>query len=340
MDTGYITNMKPGKFILYICYLAVTTLVFLEAAIRLWGYSQHYIYDPIYEPDPHCEDIPYIHKPCLHHARARGLAVINTDSLGLRSLEICAEYGPPGHGELRIAVTGDSVTFGEGIADTLLTYPAQLEIILQKQYTKKRVRVFNFGVSAYSVKEMSATAVCRMPRIRPDIMIMAVIPEDFNLKRIGAVDRWGYTVHASGEGVTGSDSVLKRLLRNIHLTYLIRDICCKYTAAEEKSREAAMAEDPAGIPQSYVYVKKFRDAARNNNARALLLLLPSLGHRFQQKFIEQLRHDGITFLDLSDIVHQFSKQDYMASPFDPHPSAAVHRVIARKTAVFLELHFL
>ncbi len=327
--------MKPGKIILYIIYLTVTSLVLLEAGVRLWGYSERYIYDPIYKPCPQCEDIPYIHKPCLSQARARGLAVINTDSLGLRSIETCAEYGKKGAHELRIAITGDSVTFGEGVPDTSLTFAAQLEKILGEENPGLKVRVFNFGVSAYSVKEMAATAACRMPLVQPDIMIMAIIPEDFNLGRTGTVDKWGYTVHASSDsGIANRDSSLKKFLRSVHLTYLFRDIYYRYREAGNERDEAIYPEER--IPSSYKYILKFRDAAETQHAKPLVILLPSLGHGFTEKFRDQLGKDHINFLDLSNLVNQIPRKDYMASPFDPHPSATVHGIIAKRTAEFLK----
>jgi hypothetical protein len=60
--------------------LFLVTLVLMEVAVRFWGYSEHHIYDPIYMPFAQTKDIPYIHKPNLVNVRARGMAIINTDS--------------------------------------------------------------------------------------------------------------------------------------------------------------------------------------------------------------------------------------------------------------------
>ncbi len=65
-------------------YLSLITFFILEIGVRLWGHSEPHIYDPIYRPFEQSEDIPYVHKPNLVQAHARGLAIINTDSLGLR----------------------------------------------------------------------------------------------------------------------------------------------------------------------------------------------------------------------------------------------------------------
>lgn len=61
------------------------TLDALEVVVRVWGYSERHIYDPIYTSYDRPADIPYVHRPNLTQARARGLAAINADSLGLRA---------------------------------------------------------------------------------------------------------------------------------------------------------------------------------------------------------------------------------------------------------------
>src|SRR5205085_12034351 len=106
------------KRLLLALYLSAATLALLEVGVRVSGYSEHHLCDPIYtrfEDAP--EEIPYVHRPNLSGARGRGLSVVNTDSLGLRSTTAGETYGPPRKGEYRIAVVGDSVTFGEGVRD-------------------------------------------------------------------------------------------------------------------------------------------------------------------------------------------------------------------------------
>jgi hypothetical protein len=100
-------------------------------------------------------DIPYVHKPSLTQARARGPAVINTDSLGLRAKTAGATYGIKRSNEYRIAIVGNFCTFGEGIARTGGTFVQVLEDTLNQQQQAVTVKVFNYGASAYSVKKMA-----------------------------------------------------------------------------------------------------------------------------------------------------------------------------------------
>jgi len=61
-------------------------------------------------PFERSKDIPYVRRPNLINARARGLAIINTDALGLCSKTAGATYGAKEQKEYRITIVGDSVT--------------------------------------------------------------------------------------------------------------------------------------------------------------------------------------------------------------------------------------
>lgn len=111
------------KQLRFLSYWLMATIILLEIGVRLWGYADHYIYDPIYEPYPSAADIPFVHKANLQQARGRGQTIFNTDSLGLRSLASGTVYGSRQPNEIRIVILGDSITFGEGVTQTADTYP-------------------------------------------------------------------------------------------------------------------------------------------------------------------------------------------------------------------------
>src|ERR1051325_11344533 len=97
------------KRLLLAVYISAATFALLEVGVRVSGYSEHHLCGPIYARfDAAPEEIPYVHRPNLSGARGRGLSVVNTDSLGLRSTESGETYGPRASDEYRIAVVGDS----------------------------------------------------------------------------------------------------------------------------------------------------------------------------------------------------------------------------------------
>jgi hypothetical protein len=324
----------PRK-LLFLLYISIVTFTLLEACVRLWGYSERHICDPIYMPFNNSQDIPYVHKPNLSNARARGLAIINTDSMGLRSKTAGEQYGPHQDNEFRIALVGDSVTFGEGVRRNEETFAQVLEDTLNRRQGALRVKVFNFGASAYSVRVMTATLRQRMLKVEPDLVLMAIIPADFNLARTPSVDSSGYLTDYKLSGFMPKNSRVRLLLRKAHLLYLIRDIVYPFL---DQTRGAEDILSAGELPESYTYLKEFKEtaeqlAAEQRKLSYSIVLLPSLS-RFG-KLSSQLQADGVSFVDLSNLRGEFTQDQFQASKFDPHPSAMVHRRIGESLAAYI-----
>src|ERR1044072_2874988 len=161
------------KRLLFVVYLSVATFALLEVGVRVSGYSEKHLCEPIYASfDAAPEEIPYLRRPNVSGARGRGLSVVNTDSLGLRSTFAGETYGPRASGEYRVAVVGDSVTFGEGVREGADTFAKVLEAALDNSQAGARVRVFNFGASAYSVRVMEATLRRRTLAVEPNLVLL------------------------------------------------------------------------------------------------------------------------------------------------------------------------
>jgi len=295
----------------------------------MWGISQPSIYDPIYTTFDRSEDIPYVHKPNLTQARARGLAIINTDSLGLRATTAGSLYGPKQSNEYRIAVIGDSCTFGEGVRETEDTFAQVLEVVLNQPQQSVKVKVFNYGVSAYSVKEMAATLQYRALDIQPDLVVMVIVPSDFNLSRTPTVDESGYLVSQMiNQKKLSFVSHLGPVLRNIHLAYVLRNLG---EAFFFKPVNVMQVLSRGEIPESYRFVRQFKETAEQRGISYTIVLLPLLGNSWGP-VPDQLARDHITYIDLSFLMNEFTKEEFMASRFDPHPSPAVHRRIGEELA--------
>lgn len=322
--------MALGSTALIVITVAITVLL-LEVVVRTWGYSARYMYDPVYTHYDQCDTSLVVHKPNLHNVLARGMTVFSTDSLGLRSLhsgEIRYDKPP---GEMRIAIVGDSFTFGHGISNTADTYPAVLENILNSESGGAlRYRVFNFGVSAYSLAEMTATLNCRMLEIKPDIVICAFIFDDFDPNRMVKVDEYGYTNRRNHNYCVDNFPTLKHLLRRSHLFYLVRD-ALKVILSKENGESSAKDH----VEGSYGHFQDFRRIALQNHIKYLLLLLPSYGSDDLLAVKRKLAQDRFQCLDLSSLWKNYSLEEFRVSRFDNHPSVIVHKEIAVKTAEYL-----
>ncbi len=316
---------------MYVGYLLLVTLPLLEIGVRIWGYSEHHIHDPIYTSFESNEDIPYIHKPNLMQGRTRGLVFINTDSLGLRSKVSGMVYGIKQPQEYRIAIVGDSVTFGEGVPNTEETFTEVLENMLNQQRNPLTVKVLNFGVSAYSVKQMAAMLQHRMVEIQPDLVVMAIIPLDLNLDRTPTIDSAGYLV---GQKIANLlDPPVGEALRGIRLLYVLRDIGSRWSSPPQYIDPLLSC---GRIPDSYRYIRQFKETANQYGLSPLIALLPRMEENAWGPLTDRLTRDGIRHLDLSYLSKEFTTEEYMASRFDRHPSPSVHRRIGEELAMYVE----
>jgi hypothetical protein len=319
---------SASRKLLYAIYLATVSFVLAEVAVRISGYAEHHLCDPIYEPFAGSADIPYVHKPGLNKARARGMAIINTDAMGLRSVAVGEECGPHQEKEFRIALTGDSLTFGEGVVRTEDTFAQILEDTLNRRQQAVKARVYNFGASAYSVKVMAATLRHRMLAIQPDLVVMAIIPSDFDLDRTPRVDANGNLTDNKLSSFLVRDSVVRPWLRKVHLLYLLRDLTISRFAHARKAEEILAAGD---LPPSFEYLRDFSATAVERKLPYRVVLLPSLKSRFHN-LSSRLSAEGIGYVDLEPLRERFTAETFRASRFDTHPSAAVHRAIGEALA--------
>ena len=319
---------RPIRTFLVAAWVALLAVLGLEGAVRIWGYAEHNIYDPIYTSFDGTPDIPYVHKPNLKAARARGLSVINTDSLGLRAKSAGASYGAKRPGEYRIAIVGDSCTFGEGVPRTEDTFPQVLEAALNKQQAVT-VKVFNFGASAYSVKEMTATLEYRMLDVEPDLVIMALIPQDFDLSRVPTIDSSGYFVDRRLPSRV--NFTVLNILRRVHLVYVLRDLGSRWFPA---SHASAPPLSSGQVPESYRHLYHFKEVAAQRGLSYVVVLVP-MGENAWGALPSRLARDSIRHIDLAHLNKEFTGEQFMASRFDPHPSAAVHRRIGETLADYV-----
>jgi len=303
----------------------------MEVAVRLWGYSEHHIYDPIYMPFAQTKDIPYIHKPNLVNVRARGMAIINTDSLGLRAKTAGLRHGPKQKHEYRIAIVGDSVTFGEGVPNIEDTFAKVLEDTLNWKQTVVKVSVFNYGASAYSVKQMAGMLQYRMFDIEPDLVVMAIISADFDLTRTLAVDGSGYLVDTKFSSIN-PDSTIRSVLRRMRLTYVLRDILYSWFVTREDIH-GILAKGV--LPESYLYVRRFKELADKHGLPSIIVLLPMARADSFDGVVRQLQRDEVAFVNLSSLSSEFTLDRFMASQFDRHPSPAVHHRIGEALAEYI-----
>jgi hypothetical protein len=316
--------------------VCLVTAAALEGLVRWSGYADRYVYGPVYQPWTMPEVIPYVHKPGLRDALGLSRTRFSTDALGLRSAQPDRPLEPRPAGEYRIAVLGDSITFGQGVA-TPETFCEVLEQRLGQIEPARRFRVFNFGVAGYSVREMLETLRRRVPEVGANLVVLALILSDFDLDRCGKVDRWGYLHNRKLRSYDDPDALRYRLLRQLHLSYLARDAAVRFGLIGGKG-DAGAAIVPGQVPPSYSYVAAAARLARERGVPLLVVLLPNV--QYDGPELEGVRRrlseDGTELIDLSRLRSEFSRERYGVSRHDAHPGPAVHRRIGEALAEAIE----
>jgi lysophospholipase L1-like esterase len=315
------------KFVFYSLYLFFSTLILLEISVRLWGYSNRHIYDPIYMHYLSPE-IPYILKPNLRNAKAPTNTIINTDEMGLRCLNPCSHHEKKEPGEYRIIFLGDSFTFGQGVNNAEL-FTQVIEDDLNQRQSQYKVDIFNFAVSGYNVKTMVDTLRYRALSLKPNLVVMCIIYDDFNLNRTGLVDESGYTVNKYGSNHSLIWNKIKRIARNIHLVYVIRDFFM--------TSPPPLSEKTDEIPDSYRYLLEIWQLAKDHNIPYLIVTLPAKHSSDMQilKIEKQMTKDNLNFYDLYSLTASFNIQDFAVNRWDLHPSALVHKKIAESLGKYV-----
>ncbi len=103
--------------------------------------------------------------------------MITTNSAGLRSPEIPVKKPANTY---RVAVLGDSYTFGWGVEQDR-PFPRVMEEELNREQGDRRFEVLNFGVPGYATFQEVAEFLEKGPQFEPDAVIVYVISNDFHL---------------------------------------------------------------------------------------------------------------------------------------------------------------
>ena len=123
-------------------------------------------------------DRPWIYglKPGAHQPLPSGGGEYRVNADGFRDRDVAPQALP---GTLRIAVVGDSLTFGWSVAEEN-TFPRQLEAALVRTPGSGPVEVLNLGVSGYNAYTEAALFADVGPRYRPDVVLVQFCVNDFN----------------------------------------------------------------------------------------------------------------------------------------------------------------
>lgn len=241
-------------------------------------------------------------------------------------------------GRRRVAVLGDSITFGYWVAESD-AFPRQLERLLESAPGGRDVEVLNFGVPGYNLEQETEMLRERALAFSPDLVVVALCLNDLE----GESYEHGLVVDRRTRAQTLPGRAYEAMLgRSLLLSWI------EYRRLEhEARREFVKARDPWAGPL-YAETLAQQEEALRARFRTMAVLLeripgvvaifPTFGGRF-----ERYRHPdfhrlatraaseaGLGVVDLLDCFGGYDFRDVRVDVV--HPSPLGHRVAAHALA--------
>lgn len=258
------------------------------------------------------------------------------NAAGLRGPEV-EEEKPAGR--RRVAVLGDSITFGYWVAEED-AYPRQLEGLLRTAGPRSvPVEVLNFGVPGYNLEQSLEALRARALRFGPDAVVVGLCLNDLE----GPLSyEYGLTVDRSSRRETLWGRAADLLLQHSRLFAWI-----EYRLAEREARRAFVrTRNPMPGPLYAEAVSQQEKALRARfdtlavllreagNVPGLVAVFPTFGERFDRYPHRDLHAAVVSAaraagLQVVDLLPCYSAYDFRAVRVDVvHPSPLGHRVAA------------
>jgi lysophospholipase L1-like esterase len=331
-----VSRPRRGRHLPSLALLLATvlaTLAVLEAAVRLARIPVGTV--QINRATVRRSSNPRLRFELRPRAVAAAEVEYRVNAAGLRGPEVGEEKAP---GVQRVAVLGDSITFGYWVAEAD-AFPRQLESLLNAGRGDGRVEVLNFGVPGYNLEQTTETLRARALRFAPDVVVLALCLNDLE----GAFSyEYGLTVDRSRRRENLAGRAADALLQHSRLFAWV-----EYRLAEREGRRAFVrARNPMPGPLYAEAVSQQRAELRARLATVAVLLrdaggvpglvavFPTFGERFDryphrdlhQAVLSAAREASLEAVDLLDC---FSAYDLRAARVDVvHPSPLGHRVAA------------
>jgi len=260
---------------------------------------------------------------------------VAVNSLGLRGPELPPEKAP---GETRILVLGDSMVYGQGVADAG-TVPVQLERALDRP----DVSVVNGGLRAYSTAQELALLRELGPKIQPDLVVLCWFWNDLDADPVeiqyGGLAGKGdvpLDTRAPLEGIKLFRWRLRQVVRKSALVMLAHDLIMP-DGDEWPTSEAQVA----GFGKLDTHLAELKRWSAAHNAPLVFVVIPnpnclSEGHpseKLEGEAAALARGHGIPVVETLPALRALrDRAGSILIPFDGHYVPAANGVIAGEIA--------
>lgn len=234
----------------------------------------------------------------------------------------------------RIAIIGDSITFGIGVAQEEI-FSERLETSLHNLCGKNKVEVINFGVPAYNTTQELEVLKIRALPYKPDLVIIAYYLNDI----FPPVDI-SRDLEFSLKGFFYKHSHLFRLVYD-----RIKESGWQSDRKMSYTQELAVnySDDSKLWQERKSEFKEFRKISEENNFKVIFMLIPSMidfgdGYPFRgidNRVLNEARKNEFLILDLLPFFKGQDPEKLCVLKADRHPNPTGHKIIADAIYGFL-----
>ena len=267
---------------------------------------------------------------------------VSINALGLRGPEL----GPKRPDELRVLAVGDSLVYGQGVADDE-TLPAQLEALLEER-TGQPVTVVNGGLRAYSTPQELGLLEDLGPTVDPDLVLLFWYWNDLDwiepgpyaakLERTGPI---AFDLRAAPEGLALAKWRAKQWLRKSALLMALHDAV--RDSVEEPDWAGEIDARLAALPAQ---LEEFRARSEALGAAFVPFAIPKsstllggaeLAGDVLDRALEVTAEAGVELTLLDDRLGALAAAQGSPPivPFDGHYDAQGNRALAEETLAHL-----
>lgn len=271
---------------------------------------------------------------------------VRVNALGLRGPEL----GPKASGEARVLALGDSMVYGQGVAEED-TVPARLEAELARAGGPARWRAVNGGVRSYDTAQEVALAEELAPAVAPDVVVLFWFANDIDSPDCAGMyerlERSGPIAFDLGEAPRGRALLAwraKQVLRASALVMKAHDVL-----AESRHRPPSPVDVAAGIEKVARGFDRLGALARERGFDVLVAAVPiraalegpDPSEELVAAALAMARERGFATLDLLPALraHRAERGEPPVIPFDGHYDGEANGAIARATAEALREAF-
>ncbi len=227
-------------------------------------------------------------------------------------------------GTYRIAVAGDSFTFGEGVATE-----ATFAELIERNLAGRGVEVLNLGVNGYDAIDVMLLLNEVVPDFRPDLVIYGHVLNDISRDEM---DRLSDDMDLNRERLAFLRHSPLRLFR-------IAGRRIEAAVADRATMNAyrRLYRSPEQWRAHTTVIDAMRASVEQSGGRFAVAVFPDLaawsGKRYRLGWLHDqlntfLDGAGIDHLDLADAFPDADKRRYWVDASDPHPNETAHRIIA------------